>query len=218
MPWTKCYGYNCESLRYRYTLRCCGNMHKAECYKVCNITDEDLIIREHCTPRCVNGAIESGKCKCYNGYFGNCCDTCPDAKYCENGGTCSMVGSNETCYCRMGYHGDRCQHIDQTSSTRATITTTKSMFAITPTIMTTYLTSTTPMTKATNLVTTLLGSTSDVSSSRRQPTTHTKPFIKYQNTMETTDTTHTRPKSFGTTKTSKTYQLFFFSRVKPRLC
>lgn len=73
MPWTKCYGYNCESLRRRYTLRCCGNMHKAECYKVCNITDEDLIIREHCTPRCVNGAIESGKCKCYNGYFGNCC-------------------------------------------------------------------------------------------------------------------------------------------------
>lgn len=37
------------------------------------MTDEDLIIREPCVPRCVNGFIDSGKCKCYNGYFGNCC-------------------------------------------------------------------------------------------------------------------------------------------------
>lgn len=73
MPWTKCFGHDCNMFRKRYTLRCCGNIHKAECYKSCNITDEDLIIREPCTPRCVNGVLGSGKCKCDKGYLGNCC-------------------------------------------------------------------------------------------------------------------------------------------------
>lgn len=73
MPWTKCFENNCEGSRSRYTLPCCPNVHKAECFKTCNITDEDLIIRELCAPRCVNGFLESGKCKCYQGYAGNCC-------------------------------------------------------------------------------------------------------------------------------------------------
>lgn len=73
MPWTKCFKHNCNDTRMRYTLRCCGNRHKTECFKVCNITDEDLIIREPCAPRCVNGVLESGKCKCNNGYSGYCC-------------------------------------------------------------------------------------------------------------------------------------------------
>lgn len=73
LPWTKCPEHSCDFFRKRYTLRCCGNMHKAECFKVCNIKDEDLIIKGPCSPRCVNGLIDSGICKCYNGYTGNCC-------------------------------------------------------------------------------------------------------------------------------------------------
>lgn len=77
MPWTKCFEHDCDSFRKKYILlRCCGIMNKAECYKVCNITDADSIIKEPCSrspPRCVNGFWDSGKCKCYKGFFGNCC-------------------------------------------------------------------------------------------------------------------------------------------------
>lgn len=73
MPWTKCFEHDCELPKKRYTLRCCGNMHKMECLKVCNMTEEDLIIKKLCTPRCVNGILDSGKCKCHTGYSGNCC-------------------------------------------------------------------------------------------------------------------------------------------------
>lgn len=73
MPWTQCFKHGCNGVRKSYTVRCCGNMHKTQCYKFCNITDKDLYNREPCAPRCVNGVLEFGKCKCHMGYFGNCC-------------------------------------------------------------------------------------------------------------------------------------------------
>lgn len=73
LPWTKCFENSCEGSRSRYNLRWCPNVPKTECYKTCNITDKDLIIRELCAQRWVNGFLESGKCKCYQGYAGNCC-------------------------------------------------------------------------------------------------------------------------------------------------
>ena len=67
-----------------------------------------------CNPPCTNGVcVRNNTCSCSEGYTG---ETCAEAvvgeceeNLCENGGTCTLIGTSYVCSCPDGYSGVLCQ-------------------------------------------------------------------------------------------------------------
>lgn len=74
-----------------------------------------------CDPPCENGVcVQNDSCSCSEGYTGAACSEAVIGEcvenLCENGGTCTRVGSSSVCNCVDGMTGLLCQESSTTHS------------------------------------------------------------------------------------------------------